>query len=726
MGSIGTFSIGSVGLPSTVLHDPPTVVITAPTGTITDLTTTATWNYTSPLSRPQVWYRVVLRTSPGAGGAGVVIYDSGRVVSSATSHPIPNLLSGFTTYRVSVEVSDGPDEATDSRDFFVELSSVADYPDHPDVGSVYEVALNGIGLMLWDQPGGDYRYRRQSAGLEAPRFATSQTPFTEAIDRYTFLGHDDWSGGAGQRHRDLEDSDPRRYWDSEGVDPFTVPGTLRLLEAVDVVLETDYVTPKAVVAGGQVYVATSTTELTALDEPGGTEVEFTAAGEAGDGTWLASDGQFWYWSNGENIYRNDTAADPGSAWSTVDVTEIAWCSDRLVGIDNADSVPNITTFAPDGSEEIPGGRFLIPDAELRGLCGGDGYLWFGVNRGTSCEIHAWQLGSTDEDFIALNLPAGERVLSMFFYLGNVFIATEVEGQTRLYRCVPQTGTLIPEQLLTFDGTEDVTWAGYDRYVAFSWTRAGASGIGLIDLATGGYAKHYASSSSAAVCGVVRWAGRFAFTVAGEGLYHPGADPAFVTEGWLITSIQDLGSGLTKTIDEVTLTTEPLPAVGGIEVEWSPTMFNSWLPIDTMTGVDSGTSARFPIAQQARTVALRFTLTSDGTLTPALRVAQVQLHPVSPVDQVVILPVLCADQADGLNGAPLPDNGEGRSIQLARFVESLVGSRVRLQDLDWPVTGQAHIYDAQSVTIESLSGVYDNSANRRADVFVALLQLRRGQ
>lgn len=717
---LGAYSIGSHGLPETLLRDPPSVTLTGPTGTITTTTTTVTWTYSSLISRPQLWYRVRLLTDSGA-----LLYDSMNVVSIDDEQLIPFPLAGFASYLVEVTVSDGLDTSKVSGVFYVETADLEDLEVESRVGSVFEVAINGVGFMLADHPDKEPRYGQQVSTLEAPRFATSSTPFTEAIDRYTFLGHDDWSGGAGQRWRNLADSDPGKFWDSENIDPFTEPGTISLVDQVLQESSLAYAAPKAVVANGVVYIASSTTQLTAIATPGGAETAFTAAGAAGTGTWLASDGANWYWSNGANIRRNSSAADPGSDWSTVDVTEIAWCSDRLVGIDSAAGTPNVTTFDPAGAEEVAGGRFLFPGAVPRGLCGGDGYLWFGVNRGTTSEIRAWQLGSVDEDFVALNLPAGEAVDSLFFYLGNVFVSTHVEGKTRLYRCVPQQGNLTPEQFLTQDASHDVTWTGYDRFVAFTWKSLSStsSGIGVLDLATGGYAKWYQNGDLATPFAVVRWAGFFGFTAATVGFWSPAADPAPAPSGFLVSSTEDLASGLAKIWDGVSLTASPLTLGNSIQVLWAANQ-STFHDVGTFVS-GGGTSAEFSVGKQSRSITLKIVMATSAETSPQLKNAQVQLHPLTPVDQQLSLPLLLADESKGLNGTPLPSNQSGRSLQLLALVKSWVGQRVQVQDIDWPVSAQTFLFEAVAVQVVSMSGVFDNSKGRRSDEFVAVLTLRRG-
>lgn len=73
--ALGAHALGTEPLAGDPLHDPPTVVVTAPTGTISTggPTVTVTWNYAQPQGDPQEWHRVLATNDAGS----VTHYDSG-------------------------------------------------------------------------------------------------------------------------------------------------------------------------------------------------------------------------------------------------------------------------------------------------------------------------------------------------------------------------------------------------------------------------------------------------------------------------------------------------------------------------------------------------------------------------------------------------------------------------------------------------------------------------
>ena len=82
----------------------------------------------------------------------------------------------------------------------VEYVDVHAFADNTAVGHRYQVGINGVGYMLADHPEKGDEYRRQVIPLDPQRLATSDTPFSEAIERYSFAAADTWeSGSCGPR-----------------------------------------------------------------------------------------------------------------------------------------------------------------------------------------------------------------------------------------------------------------------------------------------------------------------------------------------------------------------------------------------------------------------------------------------------------------------------------------------------------------------------------------------
>ena len=734
MAEIASQQIAATGIAGQLLREPPTVVVTAPIGPLLDPTVTVAWTYSSVLSKPQSSYRVqILNQFESA-----VLFDSGVIRSADTSYDCPFLLSSGSQYVVKVTCSDGTDDGSDTSPFSSEQVGVNDFAEEGAVGPVYEVAINGLGLRLAENP---QRPDKRSTGqLQSPRLATGSTPFSEAIERYSFAGTGDWTLGAGQEMADRAESDPRAYLDSECVNPFE-PGGLRLLNRTAVEVASTATGQFATVASGKLFVKSDTDEMLMQAIPGGTPAAVAFTGETIERA--ASDGTHWYVSTaGREIFQGASTAI-GTAWAdltaqTSAIDLIEWCSDRLgVAYMNGSGQACFSTLSPSGAEETAGGRFKHSDAEITAITSGDGYVWYSVNRSDRSVVYAWQLGSADASFVALELPKGEYVTALYHYLGNVMIraATDVDATTvkaSIYRAVPNQGELSPERVTTME-TEGVDqgpgrFVGLDRFVLFSWAEMaldGRSGVGAIDLSTGGWCKWLQAPSDthvAAVPDLFVWNNLAGFSVDGVGAVWESSVPC--ASGFLISSVGDGGSGLTKVIDEVMVKTEPLPASATVSVEVSVDDANSFVSFGTVAqaGSKGGT---FLLGEEASAVATRLVLTAAGVGSPVVRIAQYKLHPLSAVDTVVELPVDCSDRMVGANGVEIQD-AQPVGLDRARWLEGLVGTRVRFQDVDWPVTRQAETWEMVSAEYSAL-GVYTRSIARRAEsAAVCVVTLRRAQ
>lgn len=724
--AIGVSYLGGEGLGSSWERADPTVVVTAPIGTINDTQPTVTWTYTSPISRAQYSFQIQIRDQDGT----TVLYDTFNIVSSGTSYTVPFLLSGGSRYQVWLRASDQFDRsAWATANFDSDLSDVGDYPINRAVGSVYEIGINGEGFMLMDDP--ERPVTRRSTILEPDRLATSETPFAEAIDRYSFIGASDWSGGAGQRWRNRPDSDPTRFFDSEGVNPFDEDG-LHLLNSMSLSQADTYTKPYTVVASGNVFTASADGELTSQTTPGGTETTFTITG-GGAPSDMASDGTHWYYTDGFDIFRNSTAADPVTAWSTWNADRIEWIVDRLFasGVDAGNAI--VTTFDESGVEEVAGGRFIFPDApDIPSMAGGDGYAWFVVNRTDSSQIHYWQLGSADTyPAVGLTLPQGQKAQSIGFYLGSLFVFAVEEldaGGYRaiIYQCAAQEGRLLPNRVADFELTNAPTepgFAGDDRFVVFSWSEMGTttfySGVGAIDLSTGGYAKWVSSGATGEAFRPVWWNGKIGIPIAGSGLWVEDESP--ISSGWLESSISDLGSSLSKVVDRYRVSFPPLPGGGTVGLEYTRDSATSFVSVGEDADVAGLTEYSWDLPARVNSIGYRVTLGAT-TVSPSLSFVQIQLHPLAIREEILQLPVNCSDRVTGLNGQIIRYSRTG--IERVRVLEAMVGNRVKVQDTDWPSTGKALIWEVIDVETR-LNGFFDRSANRRVETGMSVVTLRRG-
>ena len=199
-----------------------TGTITAPAdlAVLSTTSTTVTWTFANSRSKTQSGYQVRLL----GAASGIELFTSGLVTGTDTSYAMPYTLSDSSSYTVELILYNTESvRRRNTHTIDVVLDDAFAYPDVATVGTVFEVGMAGEGYMLYDNrdgAAGQFRYGRQTAGLQSQRFATGSTPFEQAVDRYSFGSMSDFRGGRGQSYADRAASTETAYLESEGVDPW--------------------------------------------------------------------------------------------------------------------------------------------------------------------------------------------------------------------------------------------------------------------------------------------------------------------------------------------------------------------------------------------------------------------------------------------------------------------------------------------------------------------------
>ena len=736
--AIATKRIGANTPAGRVLQAPPVVVITSPAAGATITSPfTATWTFSSPGGRTHAASQAKL-TDP----SGSIIFAAGY--TTLTSWVSTALLPQAATLLLTVEVTDSFGvTGTSSITVYTASVTAAVAPVNRDVGTIYEVAINGRGLMLADTPDTKHEHKVQLAGLQPQRFATSSTPFSEAIDRYTFVSMKDFSGGAGQTYLNRDSSIPTAFYKSEGVNVFT-PGEVSMLPSCSLSAASAVADGRLVSANGTLYWSSATAVVSYFDVSFVVQT-FTlpAAVQA-----FVSDGNFWYASTPSGIYRNNTPAVP-AVWSTLaDCKVLAWTGGRLCAARPSASLltDRFTTIGPAGTEEVAGGRLTLPLGwQITDITGSGGFTYFTAMSATKGALYVWQTGSTNAPAVAFEFPTGQRPVACLSYLGQVMVRCSVALQSGnsgaiIYRMpIEATGAVSAVRVVDIGlkGTPGIKGPGIffalDNLVLFSWpqmTEAGNPGFGAIDLAGGGYSTWvYAPVVSAAsITSAAQFGGFVYFFLAGTGVetFLPGGDDvSAVHTGWIQTSVCDMNTSIPKVLDTLNLSVNQFStSLQGVTVAVSYNSGLSTIPtsLALLSGVNSVT---VPWGVQTRSFALRFNLTFTSYLEtkPKFEGATVKLHPIGIADEIVVLPVLCADNAADVQGRDLKENGVRAGSKTASWLRSLMQTRVALQDVDWPTSGIVNLYEVVGVETSSV-GKRVAKTNQHERTWVVTLTLRR--
>jgi hypothetical protein len=734
---VGVSPIGSHAIAGEPLWGVITLVITSPESVVDTQTITATWTYDNSEGRAQSSYRVTLKT-PG----GTTLYDSGVQAGAGTSHPIPYSLANLSAYDVFVTVvaSDGHSVTEDQR-FTVQVLEDFEVDPNPLVGVLYEIGINGEGYMLADMVDApeQMRHQRQVISLDSPRLATGDTPFNQAIERYGFMTYTDWTAGAGQRFGDRAGTDTSGWYASDNVDPFS-PGKLTLLHTTEVLPFTsanNFATPRLLVVGTELYAQTDLNELSVLTDPADdtpTVFDLSAVTEI---LGLTTDGEHWYACDGSDIYRSDTAADPLTPWSTEDAVVLGWAGGRLfAGVkDTGSSTPN-KFVSINASGAVEDTLLTLPAGwTIRGISGGGGYVWFGAYNGNVGYLYSWNLGSSEGAAIALELPIGEVPVDILWYQRQVLVRADRSGTPIIYRCPAEQGTTDLIQLAELTGGSAGAFCARGPLVHFSWAdRTGGldedaqySGIGTLDLTSGGYATGVRTSSTttADVPSIALWGDRVVFAVDGDGIYVE--DPTtYVANGWLKTSVSDGGSALEKSFDELIVQALPLVNAQTVSVQFTLDRGESYVggTAFEMTGAGSYRIVeRLPY--RGPSIGSKIVLdnhASDSAFTPTVSLVQVRAHPLGLADQLVVVPVLCTDSPRNLQGGVIP-GVPGDGARRARALEALTQTTATFQDTDWHITGNTETLEVVQATTTTWL-VRDRHTGQAALGAVCALTLRK--
>ena len=669
--------------------------------------------------------------------SGIELFTSGLVTGTGTSYAVPYTLSDSSSYTVELILynTESVPSTADTHTIDVVLDDAFAYPDVATVGTVFEVGMAGEGYMLYDNrdgAAGQFRYGRQTAGLQSQRFATGSTPFEQAVDRYSFGSMSDFRGGRGQSYADRAASTETAYLESEGVDPWT-PGKITLLHDMDQEFADTYANLRMTEVDGSLFVQTAANELTYRTTPGGSSsvIDLFGIGLAAGGILdMATDGKQWYICDGVSAWRGTTSA-PSGTWSTVDLEVLGWGAGRILGAyADSSSTPNVfTTLNDGGANEKAGGRLTLPAGwEINSFASGSGYVWFSAYSGSRSEIWAWTAGSDDSPFLAYEYPLGERVEEMLWHEGQIVAVTHHDDDTlSLWRLLPNSdGTLTPflvDDAYSSSSSPAIGIGAYGSKVYFSWPAMSTnSGVGVLDIVSGGYSKSYVTDTTGEVASVIPWQGKIALAVRGNGVWTEQDD--YVTTGFLRTSNFDGGSNLSKVYDEISIRGEALGASQSFAMSYSIDGGNSFVALTAGTLNTAGQFAKSAaLGKRANSLSVQVTLTGPGSTTPTVTLVSAKYHMLGLADTVLTLPIDCTDHVRGLNETELDDSGPGRGALRMRRLEGLVQTRVTVQDIDWQDTRDTEVYELLSVEAVKWS-VYNRALGKQQVRQVAVCTLRK--
>lgn len=475
-----------------------------------------------------------------------------------------------------------------------------------------------------------------------------------------------WVKGAGQRYLDATDSDPGRFWQSKGIDCWT-PAQFSLLPATTQIKSSADTHLQLVSCGQYLYVGDGLEVYFSSDGSVWTASNIKGA-DAGSTTVLslATDGnRVWAACGTNGVHVTTRAATSSSHENDLHATLVAWVKGRLMG-----ALGPSLYIVPTGSTTPPSPLFTHDNSDWTwtAICAGDNAVYAIGYSGDYSAVYRFVVLSDGSGLgpgiLAAELPRGEIGLALGAYEGFVLIGSSLGIRT----CAASTtGDLQVGALVPTHGTRCIV--GYDRFVWFGWDNfdSSSAGLGRLDLSVfNGVAPAYASDLMGATGGLVvavaNFAGRRAFSIAGQGVYWQSTSP--VSTGFLDSGRINYEVSDPKNILGVQTRQEsPLNGAHNLALSVDDGGFVSLGAVSLNGSVEA-------LEKRGEVIELRHTLTPSGSNSPVVRRATA-LALVCPTSAVKIKVPL------ELNYQLGKDNGQGVLMRVndeREFLEGLRRSR----------------------------------------------------
>lgn len=570
----------------------------------------------------------------------------------------------------------------------------------------WDCSIGGLTFLysITDQ----FPYKRETASFRKDRVDTERNPGEQSLDSgYWLRSQSTWHYGQGIASAEpLEVSDNEaafRYKRGGGVNPW-VPGQLSLLN--------DTVQSMASAGSSQYLIGVDTGVLHA----DGTTVKYVQQGSNSTVTWggsvngvtsLASDGANYYAANITGIYKGTLPSGAGSLiWNTGATTTARWVKSRLfagIGL----SLYELTGTGP----TLPTALFTHPSA---------GWTWSDFAEGPNAIYASGHVGDTsyiykitvnaststitlNQPVIVSEMPRGERVLSMYSYVGSYLIVGTSKGARVALIQTDGSLSLGPLLVESTDGCTDAVAIGSYIYVTVgskgeAGDRVQRAGLYRIDLGTilNGNQLDYAfaadlvapAGTAGAATQVTFADGLLWFSVNSAGVYRQTTD--YVAEGWLETGRVRLGTAEPKAWRNLRIMSDSSGSgtVTGFASSADNTSPSTWSQIVAGTGTSGdqigSLNAVAPVPLSAIYMAFKLTRGS-ATTTPILTGYQVKAVPAPTRSELIQVPLMCFDRETDRQGVMYGQPGSAwQRFSALKQLENAAGT---VQWVDY-TTGEA--------------------------------------
>lgn len=528
---------------------------------------------------------------------------------------------------------------------------------------VAEVALAGRAYMInWEA--GESALSTETVPMLRQQADNADTPGKASVNPEGLwrATRESWHMGQGQEHLDAEDSNPFRYDDGQGVDPWD-KRKLGLLHATAEKTSSANTNLRLAVAGTHLY-WTNGTALGYFDADIATDTITNVTGVPGvAASSIATDGFNVITAHGASgVYKTTRGAATTAAHITGTVSLLGFARGRFLAAQGR-SVYDITALTVGASGALPVALFTQGNTDFTWVdfAEGFGFIFMGGYSGDKSLIYRTAVKqdgtALDAPTVAAELPDGEVITALYGYLGR-FICVGTNKGLRL-AIVNGSGELsmgaridTPSSVLCFEGQSQFIWYGLTAYTLTSTGLGRLSTEFFVDPGTlqPAYASDLMVTGSGAVQSVVTFNNRRVFTVSGDGLYYESDN--CVASGYFTTG--KISYGISENKVGLWFDLQHQEEAGAFEVSVS---------LDGEAFVSIGTaeaselpSSTFGLGEaDAGTFDMKVTMTrdiSDATLCPFLLSWLLRVQPKAKMTKYIVATILMAPEVEDLVGNTL--------------------------------------------------------------------------
>lgn len=367
----------------------------------------------------------------------------------------------------------------------------------------YDVAIGGIPFIL--APNDANPYQRETAPYRKDQFDNSREPGEQSLTGWWIRSQSSFHSGTGIKFYDPSsgESTGYRFFDSQGVNVWTKGEVTLLKDTVDVAhpmttavgnKPEQHIRSIRWTSGGTTYdgvLLHDGYDIDRFDSSGGAPVHWLDYNAGADDPvfGIADDGKFGYWVTNDvasgklefnkKLLSNGAGVAPTVMFTTPSITvtsaEVEFVKDRLVAcINNAVyEISPTATSLPSPVYTNPNTNYIYTSITASGPA-----IYTAGHSGIYSTIQKYTLNTSGamptltQASVAAELPPGEIVYKIYYYLGYMVIGTN--RGVRVATVNDQDGSLSYGPLI-FETTQPVyDFTARDRFI---WC---ASGIGSLD------------------------------------------------------------------------------------------------------------------------------------------------------------------------------------------------------------------------------------------------------